>query len=158
MLIANQTFPVSPSSFIYPHVPPGTPLVVVSLCPGRHLYSQYSGRHLCPGVPVCTFSLSFEVVIYIPCVPVIIFVPVVICVPVLCWWWLLIEHSLSPGHFLFECPFRHFYSLCPGVPVVICVPMSRSVISSVVKTWRKSTHNHDVNRQTHIQLIFIHIY
>ena len=102
-------------------------------CQGRHLYS------LCPGVPV------------------IIFVPVVICVPVLCWWWLLIEHSLSPVRFLFECSFRNFYSLCPGVPVVICVPMSRSVISSVVKTWCKSTHNHDVNRQTHIQLFYIYL-
>ena len=37
--------------------------------------------------------------------------------------------------FLFECRGRHLYSLCPGVPVVIfvpvviCVPVSRSVIS-----------------------------
>ena len=41
---------VSGSSFTFP----------VSRCPGRHL---------CPGVPVCNFSLSFSVVIYIPCVP-----------------------------------------------------------------------------------------
>ena len=77
MVIANWTFPVSRSSFICPPppVPPGVPVVVVSLCPGRHL---------CPGVPVCNFSLS--------------------------------------------------------VPVVICVPVSRSVISSVDK--------HDVSRQT----------
>ena len=61
MVIANRTFPVSPSSFIYPPVPPGVPVVVVSLCPGRHL---------CPGVPVCNFSLSVAVVIYIPYVPV----------------------------------------------------------------------------------------
>ena len=26
--------------------------------------------HLCPSVPVCNFSLSVPVVIYIPCVPV----------------------------------------------------------------------------------------
>ena len=71
-LIANRTFLVSRSlslwvsrsSFIFP-------IVVVSLCPYRHL---------CPGVPVCNFSLSVAVVIYIPCVLVVIFVPVVICV------------------------------------------------------------------------------
>ena len=73
MVIANRLFLVSLSSFIYPPVPPDVPVVVVSLCPGRHL---------CPGVPVCNFSLSVAVVIYIPCVPVVIFVPVVICVPV----------------------------------------------------------------------------
>ena len=50
MVIANRIFPVSPSSFIYPPVPPGVPVVVVSLCPGRHLYSLCPGRHfLCPG-------------------------------------------------------------------------------------------------------------
>ena len=76
MVIANRTFPVSPSSFIYPPVPPGVPVVVVSLCPGHHLYSLCPGRHLCPGVPVCNFSLSVPVVIYIPCVPVVICVPV----------------------------------------------------------------------------------
>ena len=27
------------------------------------------------------------------------------------------------------CPGRHLYSLCPGVPVVICVPVSQFVIS-----------------------------
>ena len=70
MVIANQTFPVSPSSFIYPPVPPSVLVVVVSLCPGRHLYSLCPGRHLCPGVLVCNFSLSVLVVIYIPCVPV----------------------------------------------------------------------------------------
>ena len=45
MVIANRTFPASPSSFIYPPCAPGIPVVVVSLCPGRHLYSQYPGRH-----------------------------------------------------------------------------------------------------------------
>ena len=40
MVIANRTFPV----------PPGVPVVVVSLCPGRHLYSLCPGRHLCHGV------------------------------------------------------------------------------------------------------------
>ena len=72
---------------------PGVPVVVVSLCPDRHLYSLCPGHDLCPGVPVCNFSLRFPVVIYIPC-----------------------------------------------VPVVICVPVSRYVISSVDK--------HDVSRQT----------
>ena len=138
-------------------------LIEHSLCPRRHLYIPLcppaSPLLLFPCVPVvicvpvssvCNFSLSVLVVIYIPCVPV------VICVPVLCWWWLLIEHSLCPGRFLFECPGRHLYSLCPGVPVVICVPMSRSVISSVDKHWCQSTHKHDVTRQTHRQLIFIY--
>ena len=115
--------PVSRSSF----------LSRSSFCPGRHL---------CSGVPVCHFSLSVLVVIYIPCVPV------VICVPVLCWWWLLIERSLCPGHFLFECPGRHLYWLCPGVPVVICVSMSRSVISSVDK--------HDVSRHTNMTSLDTH--
>ena len=65
---------------------------------------------------------------------------------------------------------------CPGVPVVICVPVSRSVISSVDKhdvsrqttswrhnaqslQWRQSTHKHDVSQQTHTnkQLMFIYI-
>ena len=73
MVIANRTFPVSPSSFMYP---PGVLVVVVSLCPGRHLYSLCHGRHLCPGVPVCNFSLIVPVVIYIPCVLVVICVPV----------------------------------------------------------------------------------
>ena len=76
MMNANRTFPVSPSSFIYPPVLPGVPVVVVSLFPGRHLYSLCPGRHLCPGVLVCNFSLSVPVVIYIPCVPVVICVPV----------------------------------------------------------------------------------
>ena len=40
------------------------------------------------------------------------------------------------------CPGRHLYSLCPGVPVVICVPMSRCVISSINK--------HDVSRHTNM--------
>ena len=70
MVIANRPFSLLPSSFIYPPVPPGVPVVVVSLCPGRHLYSLCPGRHLCPGVPVCDFSLSVPGVIYIPCVPV----------------------------------------------------------------------------------------
>ena len=70
MVIANRPFPVLPSSFIYPPVPSGVPVAVVSLCPGRHLYSLCAGRHLCPGVPVCDFSLSVPGVIYIPCVPV----------------------------------------------------------------------------------------
>ena len=65
MVIANRPFRVSPSSFIYPPVPPGVPVVVVSLCPGRHLYSLCPSRHLCPGVPVCDFSLSVPGVIYI---------------------------------------------------------------------------------------------
>ena len=85
---------VSRSSFIIP----------VSRCPSRHFCPGY---HLCSGVPVCNFSLSVLVVIYIPCVPVVIYVPV------LCWWWLLIEHYLGPGLFLFECPGHHLYSLCP---------------------------------------------
>ena len=55
MVIANRTFPVSPSSFIYPPAPPGVPVVVVSLCPGRHLYSMCPGRHLYPGVRVCIY-------------------------------------------------------------------------------------------------------
>ena len=46
--------------------PPASPVLVVSLCPGRYL---------CPGVPVCNFSLSVPVVIYIPCIPVVICVP-----------------------------------------------------------------------------------
>ena len=92
MVIANRTFPVSPSSFINPPVPPGVPAVVVSLCPGRHL---------CPGVPVCNFSFSVAVVIYIP-----------------------------------------------GVPVVICVPMSLCVISSINK--------HDVTRHTDNLFLFIY--
>ena len=49
-----------------PPCAPGVPVVVVSLCPSRHLYSR------CPGVPVCNFSLSVPAVIYIPCVPVLI--------------------------------------------------------------------------------------
>ena len=76
MVIANRRFPVSPSLLIYPPVPPGVPVVVVTLCPGRHLYSLCPGRHLCPGVPVCDFSLRVWGVIYIPCVPVVICVPV----------------------------------------------------------------------------------
>src|SRR6056297_2983662 len=70
MVIANRPFPESPSSFIYPPVHPSVPFVVMSMCPGRHLYSLCPGRHLCPGVPVCDFSLSVLGVIYIPCVPV----------------------------------------------------------------------------------------
>jgi hypothetical protein len=65
MVIANRPFPLLPSSFIYPPVPPGVPVVVVSLCPGRHLYSLCPRRHLCPGVPVCDFYLSVPGVIYI---------------------------------------------------------------------------------------------
>ena len=145
MVIANRTFPVSPSSFIYPPVPPGVLVVVVSLCPGRHFCP---GRHLCSGVPVCNFSLSALVVIYIPRVPV------VICVPVLWWWWLLIEHSLCPGRFLFECPGRHLYSLCPGRHLCPDVPVCNFVSR---QTWRQSTHKHDVTRQTHRQLIFIYL-
>ena len=127
---------VSRSSFIFP----------VSRCPDRHFCP---GRYLCSGVPVCNFSLSVLVVIYVPCIPV------VICVPVLCWWWLLIEHSLCPGRFLFECSGPHLYSLCPGVPVVICVPMSRCVISSINK--------HDVSRHTNMtsldtQATYFYIY
>ena len=167
MVIANRTFPVSPSSFIYTPVPPSVPVVVVSLCPGRHSR---------PSVPVCNFSLSVAVVIYIPCVPVVICVPVswsvislwvfwssfifrvpvVICVPVLCWWWLLIEHSLCPGRFLFECPGRHLYSLCPVVPVVICVPMSRSVISSVDKH-DVSLHTNMTSLEWHTDTLFLYI-
>ena len=63
-VISLRTIPVSRSSFIYPPCASGVPVVVVSLCPGRHLY------FLCPGVPVCNFSLIVPVVIYIPCVPV----------------------------------------------------------------------------------------
>ena len=99
---------VSWSSFIFP----------VSRCPGRHFCP---GRHLCSGVPVCNFSLSVQVVVHIPCVPV------VICVPELCWWWLLIEHSLCTGHFLFECPGRHLYSLCPGRRLCPDVPVCNFV-------------------------------
>ena len=172
MVIANRTFPVSPSSFIYPPVPPASPLLlfpcvpvvicvtvsqsVISLWVSRSSFifpvSRCPGRHLCSGVPVCNFSLSVLVVIYIPCVPV------VICVPVLCWWWLLIEHSLCPGHFLFECPGRHLYSLCLSVPVVICVPMSRSVISPVDKyDVSRHTNMTSLDTQTHRQLIYIYI-
>ena len=97
MVIANRRFPVSPSSFIYPPVPPGVPVVVVSLCPGRHLYSMCPGRHLCPGVPVCDFSLSVPGVIYIPCVPV------VMCVPV----------SRSVYTFVFELVFFLVFSFLP---------------------------------------------
>ena len=75
-VISIRTIPVSRSSFIYPACAPGVPVVVVSLCPGRHLYSLCPGRDLCPGVTVCNFSLRFPVVIYIPCVPVVICVPV----------------------------------------------------------------------------------
>ena len=157
-------------------MPPGTPLVVVSLCPGRHLYSQYSSRHLCFGVPVCTFSLSVEVVIYIPCVPAsrssfvsrvsrsvislrtipvsrssFIYLP---CTPVVPF----VVVSLCPG--------RHLYSLCPGVPVcnfslrfpvviyIPCIPVSRS--SFVSRSVISSVDKHDVSRQTiswRIQLI-----
>ena len=62
----------------------------------------------------------------------------------LCWWWLLIEHSLCPGRHLYsQYPGRHlcpsvpvcnfslsvpFVIYIPCVPVVICVPVSRSVI------------------------------
>ena len=125
MVIANRTFPVSPSSFIYPPVPPGVPVVVVSLCPGRHLYSLcpgrhlYSlcpGRHLCPGVPVCNFSLSVRVVIYISC-----------------------------------------------VPVVICVPVSRSVVSSYNDVIYKALYTYNdvkckpTNKLAYLQLIYIYI-
>ena len=72
MVIANRKFPVSRSSFIYPPCAPGVPVAVVPLCPGRHLFSLCPGRYLCPGVSVCNFSLSVPVVIYIPCVPVVI--------------------------------------------------------------------------------------
>ena len=51
----------------------------------------------------------------------------------------------------FECPGRHLYSLCPGVPVVICVPVSRSVISSVDKQLHEGIQLNpcnDVSRQT----------
>ena len=48
MVIANRTLPVSPSSFIYPPYAPGVTVVVVSLRPGRHLYSLCPGRH--PGI------------------------------------------------------------------------------------------------------------
>ena len=97
MVIANRTFPVSRSSFIYPPCAPGVPVVVVSLCPGRHLYSLCPSRHLCPGVPVCNFSLSVPVVIYIPGVPV------VICVPV----------SRSVYTFVFELVFFLIFSFIP---------------------------------------------
>jgi len=75
-VISIRTIPVSRSSFIYPACAPGVPVVVVSLCPGRHLYSLCPGRDLCPGVPVCNFSLRFPVVTYIPSVSVVICVPV----------------------------------------------------------------------------------
>ena len=76
MVIANRRFPVSPSLLIYPPVPPGVPVVVVTLCPGHYLYYLCPGRHLCPGVPVCDFALRVWGVHYIPCVPVVICVPV----------------------------------------------------------------------------------
>ena len=103
MVIANLPFPVSPSSFIYPLVPPGIPFVVLSLCPGRHL---------CPGVPVCDFSLSVPGVIYIPCVPVSrsSFIspcaprrPRCSCVPV------------SRSSFIFPVSRSSFVSRCPGL-------------------------------------------
>ena len=75
-VISLRTFPLSRSSFIYPPSAPGVPVVVVSLCPDRHLYFLCPGRYLFPGVSVCNFSLSVPVVIYIPCVPVVICVPV----------------------------------------------------------------------------------
>ena len=111
------------------------------------------GRHLCSGVPVCNFSLSVLVVIYISCVLI------VICVPVLCWWWFLIEHSVCLGRFLFECPGRHLYSLCAGFPVVICVPMFWSVISSVENMTSVNTQawRHPTDPNTPRQLIFIYI-
>ena len=160
---------VSRSSFIFP----------VSRCPGRHL---------CPGVPVCNFYSNN------PCVPVVIYIsrlcprrPRCSCVPV------------SRSSFIFpvsrSCPGR---DLCPGVPVcnfslrlpvviyipcvpvVICVPVSRYVISSVDKhdvsrqttswriqlnpyndvsrqKWRQSKHKHDVTRYTHTDNLFLYI-
>ena len=75
-VISIRTIPVSRSSFIYPACAPGVPVVVVSLCPGRHLYSLCPGRDLCPGVPVSNFSLRFQVITYIPSVSVVICVPV----------------------------------------------------------------------------------
>ena len=82
----------------------------VSLCPGRHLYSLCPGRHLCPGVQVCNFSLSVPVVIYIPCVPV------VICV--------LVCNFYSNNPFV---PVVIYIShLCPRRPRCSCVPVSRS--------------------------------
>ena len=75
-VISIRTIPVSRSSFIYPACAPGVPVVVVSLCPGHHLYSLCPGRDLCPGIPVCNFSLRFPVVTYIPSVSVVICVPV----------------------------------------------------------------------------------
>ena len=112
MVIANRPFPVSHSSFIYPPVPPGVPFVVLSLCPGRHLYSLCPGRHLCPGVPVCDFSLSVPGVIYIPCVPLSrsSFIspfaprrPCCSCVPV------------SRSSFIFPVSRSSFVSRCPGL-------------------------------------------
>ena len=92
MVIANRRFPVSPSLLIYPPVPPGVPVVVVTLCPGRYLYSLCPGRHLCPGCP----SLW-------PCVPVVIYISL--------WG--------SEGVIYIPCvPGRH---LCPGVPVCIYI-------------------------------------
>ena len=44
-----------PGRHLHPPVSPGVPVVVVSLCPGRHLYSLCPGRHLYPGVPVCIY-------------------------------------------------------------------------------------------------------
>ena len=172
MLIANQTFPVSPSSFIYPPVPPGTPLVVVSLCPGRHLYSQYSGRHLCPDVPVCTFSLSVEVVVILYSLyPLRPSIPVVICFPVSRSVISLRTIPVSRSSFIYLpctpvvpfvvvslCPGRHLYSLCPRVPVcnfslrfpvviyIPCIPVSRSSFMS--RSVISSVDKHDVSRQT----------
>ena len=99
-VISLRTFLVSRSSFTYPPCAPGVPVVVVSLCPGCHLYSLCPGRHLCPGVPVCNFSLSVLVVIYIPCVPV--------SQSVISLW-------VSWSSFIFpvsRCPDGH---LCPGL-------------------------------------------
>ena len=76
MVIANRPFPVSPSSFIYPPVPPRRPRCsCVPVSRSSFIFPLCPGRHLCPGVPVCDFSLSVPGVIYIPCVPVVICVP-----------------------------------------------------------------------------------
>ena len=58
MVITNRTFPVSPSSFIYPPVPPGVPVVVVSLCPGVPVV-------ICVLVSRSVYTFVFELVFFL---------------------------------------------------------------------------------------------
>ena len=87
-----------------------------SQCPGRHLHSQYPGRHLCPSVPACNFSLSVPVVIYIPCVPVVICVPVCNLYIPMCPRRLRYSCvSVSRSSFIFPVSRSSFVSQCPSL-------------------------------------------